>query len=66
MAAAKENLKLSKGRGQKGSTKSTNLNEAVDTRKTVAEKAGVAEDTIRKAEPKNMVCQFGRCNWDRL
>jgi len=67
---AKENQKLSEGRGQKGLTKSSNLKQNsilmksskmnneeieedikhVNTRKEIAEIAGVSEDTIHKVE----------------
>lgn len=45
---AKENQKLSDGRGQKGCQISDNLN--VDTKKEIAKAAGVSHDTIAKVE----------------
>lgn len=48
---AKDNQKLSEGRGKKGLTKSTNLLDSkVSTRKEVSKIAGVGEETIYKAE----------------
>jgi phage N-6-adenine-methyltransferase len=45
---AKENQKLSKGRGKKGLQISADLN--IDTREEVAKKAGVSHDTIYKVK----------------
>lgn len=48
-AKAKENQSQSSGRGKKGSPNLANLN-PVDTRKELAAKAGVSQETFRKAE----------------
>lgn len=45
---AKENQKLSRGRGKKGSAKSKNLFKKIDVHKEMAEKAGVSSNTINK------------------
>lgn len=47
---AKENQKLSEGRGAKGLTKSSKVFEPVNVRKEMAKTAGVSEDTISKVK----------------
>lgn len=48
-AKAKENQKLSEGRGEKGLPKSDNLN-PIHTNQELAKVAGVSHDTIDKTE----------------
>jgi DNA modification methylase len=47
---AKENLKLSEGRGKKGCQNSDNLIDKIDTKKEVAKVASVSHDTIAKVK----------------
>lgn len=52
-AIAKENQKLSEGRGQKDCQKSDKVN--IDTKKEVAQIAGVSHDTVAKVKKIEMV-----------